>query len=147
MSDWGVQREQQNATIVATVGAADVSLTAGSDITCFTPAAALIAPFAGRWAYLVSIFAVIVMGATAPTALVAKLKTAGATVLDTLTIPAATLVASAIVPYGFTLVGTASGSLYYPSGDTPLITFNAATTAATLKAGSRAVFSFTFVGD
>jgi len=147
MSDWGVQREQQNATIVATVGAADVTLTAGSDITGFTPAAALIAPFVGRWAYLVQIFAVIVMGATAPTALVAKLKTAGAVVLDTLTIPVSTLVASAIDTYGFPLVGTASGSLYYPTGDTPIVTFNATTTAATLKAGSRAVFSFTYVGD
>ena len=147
MSNWGVQRLGQLPTIVATVGAADVTLTAGSDVTCFTPAAALIAPFAGSWAYLVWVFAVVLMGATAPIALASKLKTAGGTVLDTLTIPPATLVASAIVPYSFALVGTASGSLYFPTGDTPIVTLNATTTAATLKAGSRAVFQFTFVGD
>lgn len=147
MSIWGVQRKGQLPTIVATVAGADVTLTAGTDVTCFTPAAALIAPFAGQWAYLVQVFAVIVMGVTAPTALVAKLKTAGLTVLDTLTVPPALLVAAAIEPLGFVLVGTASGSLYFPSGDTPVITCNAATTAATLKAGSRAVFSFAFVGD
>ncbi len=147
MSIWGIQRLGQLPTIVATVAGADVTLTAGSDITGFTPAAALIAPFAGSWAYYVSVFATVVMGATAPTALVAKLKTAGATVLDTLTFSTATLVNSAIVNYAFTLVGTASGSLYFPTGDTPLITFNAGTTAATLKAGSRAVFSFVYVGD
>jgi hypothetical protein len=147
MSNWGVQRPNQNATIVATVAGADVTLTAGSDITGFTPGAALIAPFAGTWAYLVDLFAVVVMGATAPTALVIKLKTAGATVLDTVTVPPVLLANNAIEPIAPTLVGTASGTLYFPAGDTPLITFNAATTAATLKAGSRAVFSFTFVSD
>ena len=147
MSTWGVQRLGQLPVIVATVGAANVTLTAGTDVTGFTPAAALIAPFAGAWAYQVSVFAVVVNGATAPTALVAKLKTADGTVLDTLTLPVSTLVANAIDSFGFTLVGTASGSLYFPTGDTPLITLNAATTAATLKAGSRAVFSLVFIGD
>lgn len=147
MSIWGVQRLGQNATIVATVGAADVTLTAGADITGFTPAAALIAPFAGQWAYRVELFATLVLGATAPSAMVVKLKTATPTTLDTFTLPPANLVNSAILPIAVTLIGTASGSLYFPTGDTPIITFNGTGQNSTLKAGSRAVFSFIFIGD
>lgn len=144
---WGAARPLGLPTIVATVGGADVTLTAGSDITGFTPAAALIAGFYGSWAYMVWLTAVIVMGATPPTALVVKLKTAGATVLDTFTVPPALLVASAIEPIGVCLVGTSSTTLYYPTGDTPIVTLNAATTAATLKAQSRAVFAFWNTAD
>lgn len=144
---WGTQRPQGLPTIVATVGATDVTLTAGSDITGFTPAAALIAPNAGTWAYLVWVFATVVMGGTAPSALVVKLKTATPTTLDTFTVPASNLVNSAIVPLSFCLVGTGSGSLYFPTGDTPVITFNGTGQNSTLKANSRAVFSFTLVSD
>jgi hypothetical protein len=144
---WGTQRPDGLPTIVATVGAADVTLTAGTDVTGFTPAAALIAPNAGTWAYYVEIFATIVMGATAPVSLVVKLKTATPTTLDTVTVSTATLVNSAIVNYSIPLIGTASGTLYFPTGDTPVITFTCGTTAATLKAGSRAVFGFRLVSD
>lgn len=139
---WGTAKPGIVPTIVATVAGADVTLTAGSDITGFTPSSALIASFAGGWCYVVWIQATIVMGATAPTALVIKLKTATPTTLDTFTVPPANLVNSAIVPMSVCLVGTSSGTLYYPSGDTPTITFNCTTTAATLKAQSRAVFLF-----
>lgn len=144
---WGTQRPDGLPTIVATVGAADVTLTAGTDVTGFTPSAALIAPNAGAWAYDVQVFATIVMGATAPVSLVCKLKTATPTTLDTITVSTATLVNSAIVNYSFNLVGTSSSSLYFPTGDTPVITFTCGTTAATLKAGSRAVFRFRLVSD
>lgn len=144
---WGTAKPQGLPTIVATVAGADVTLTAGSDITGFTPASALIAPYPGGWAYLVWVTAVIVMGGTPPVSLVVKLKTAGATVLDTFTVPPALLVASAIEPIAVCLVGTTSSTLYYPTGDTPIITFNCGTTAATLKANSRAVFSFTAATD
>jgi hypothetical protein len=139
---WGTAKPQGVPTIVGTVAGADVTLTAGSDITGFTPAAALIAPFAGGWAYVVDMAAVIVLGASAPTALVVKLKTAGATVLDTYTVPPAQLVNSAIIVVAPTLVGTTSSTLYYPTGDTPIITFNCTTNAATLKFQSRVVFAF-----
>jgi hypothetical protein len=144
---WGTQRPQGLPTIVTTVSASDVTLTAGSDITGFTPAAALIAPAAGTWAYLVTVFATIVMGGTASATLNCKLKTATPTTLDTFTFSTSLLVNSAIITVSPTLVGTASASLYFPTGDTPVITFNAGTTACTLKAGSRAVFSFVLVSD
>jgi len=147
MSIWGVQRPGQLPTIVGTVGAADVTLTAGSDITGFTPASALVAPQYGKWAYYVDVDCTIVLGGTAPSALVIKLKTATPTTLDTYTLPPANLVNSAILALSFTLVGTGSSTLYYPTGDTPIITFNGTGQASTLKAGSRAVFSFVFVGD
>jgi hypothetical protein len=91
--------------------------------------------------------AVIVLGATAPTALVIKLKTAGATVLDTYTVPPAQLVNSAIIVVAPTLIGTTSSTLYYPTGDTPIVTFNCTTQPATLKFQSRVVFSFAPVTD
>ena len=144
---WGTQRPDGLPTIVATVGAADVTLTAGTDVTGFTPAAALIAPNAGTWCYYVEIFATVVMGATAPVSLVVKLKTATPTTLDTVTVSTATLVNSAIVNYSIPLIGTGSSSLYFPTGDTPVVTFTCGTTAATLKAGSRAVFGFRLVSD
>ena len=144
---WGCQRPQGLPTIVGTVSASDVTLTAGSDITGFTPAAALIAPASGTWAYVVQINATIVLGGTAPSAMVVKLKTATPTTLDTFTLPAANLVNSAILNIGVTLVGTGSGSLYFPTGDTPVITFNGTGQNSTLKAGSRAVFSFVLVSD
>jgi hypothetical protein len=139
---WGTAKPGTVPTIVATVAGADVTLTAGSDITGFTPAAALTGGYAGGWCYVVWVFATIVMGATAPTALVVKLKTATPTTLDTFTVPPANLVNNAIVPLSVCLIGTSSATLYYPTGDTPVITFNCTTTAATLKAQSRAVFSF-----
>ena len=147
MSIWGVQRAGQLPSIVKTVGDADVTLTAGSAVVGFTPAAPLIAPYVGSWAYFVQVFATIVLGSSASTALVVTLATATPTVLDTLTVPASNLVNSAILPLSFTLVGTASESLYYPTGDIPTINFNCTTNAATLKAHSRAVFSFVYVGD
>lgn len=139
---WGTAKPQGLPIIIGTVAGADVTLTAGSDITGFTPAAALIAPYEGGWAYNVDLAALIVLGATAPVSLVVKLKTAGATVLDTYTVPPAQLVANGIIVVAPTLIGTTSSTLYWPTGDTPVITFNCGTTAATLKFQSRAVFAF-----
>jgi len=144
---WGTQRPQGLPTIVGCVGGADVTLTAGSDVAGFTAAAALPAPNAGAWAYVVWIQATIVMGATAPVSLLVKLKTATPTTLDTFTVPASNLVNNAIVPLSVMLVGTTSSTLYYPTGDTPSVTFTCGTTAATLKNNSRAVFWFTLVSD
>jgi hypothetical protein len=139
---WGTAKPSGLPTIVATVAGADVTLTAGSDITGFTPAAALVAAYSGGWAYMVWLHATIVMGATASASLVIKLKTATPTTLDTFTLPPANLVNNAIIPVSVCLVGTTSSTLYFPTGDTPLITLTAGTTASTLKAGSRAVFAF-----
>jgi len=147
MSIWGVQRLGQLPTIVVTVSNADVTLTSSTAVTGFTPSAPLIAPFAGSWAYVVDVFATIVMGATAPSAMVVTLATGTPTTLDTFTVPAANLVNSAIVPLSFRMVGTASETLYFPTGDTPTINFNGTGQATTLKKYSRAVFSFVFVGD
>lgn len=138
---WGTAKPQGLPTIVVTVGAADVTCTAGSDITGFTPSSALVAPYAGGWAYMVWVTATVVMGATASASLVVKLKTATPTTLDTFTIAPANLVNNAILPLSFCLVGTTSSTLYFPTGDTPLVTFTAGTTACTLKATSRAVFA------
>lgn len=147
MSIWGVQRPGGIPTIVTTVGNADVTLTAGSDITGFTPAAPLIAPQYGSWFYVVTVMCTIVMGSSAAVSLVAKLKTATPTTLDTITLPPANLVNNAILAVTFEFVGTKSSTLYYPTGDTPLVTFACGTNNATLKAGSRAIFGFGFGGD
>jgi len=144
---WGTAKPSGLPTIVVTVGAADVTLTAGSDITGFTPSAALIAPYAGGWAYEVQLYCVIVLGATAPSALVVKLKTATPTTLDTFTVPPALLTNNGIIVVAPTLIGTTSSSLYFPTGDTPIITFNGTGQNSTLKAQSRAVFSFVAATD
>jgi hypothetical protein len=144
---WGTAKPNPLPTIVATVAGADVTLTAGSDITGFTPSSALISSYAGGWAYLVWVFATIVMGATAPSAMVIKLKTATPTTLDTFTVPPSNLVNNAIVPISVCLVGTTSSTLYYPSGDTPIITFNGTGQNSTLKFQSRAVFAFWETSD
>jgi hypothetical protein len=146
MSIWGVARPGQLPTIVGTVGAADVTLTSSTAVTGFTPAAALIAPFQGGWAYYVNVFATIVLGGTAPSALVVTLNSGVPGVLDTLTVPPVNLVNSAILALAFTLVGPADSALYWPTGDTPTIKFNGTGQASTLKAGSRAVFGFVSVG-
>jgi hypothetical protein len=44
-------------------------VTAGSDITVFTPSAALIAAYAGGWAYMVWVYATTVLGSSASTRL------------------------------------------------------------------------------
>jgi hypothetical protein len=144
---WGIARPFAIPTIVVTVGAADVTLTAGSDITGFTPSAALAGGFTSSWAYVVWVHATIVLGGTAPSALVVKLKNAVPTTLDTFTVPPANLVNSAILPLSFMLVGTSSATLYNGTGDTPIITFNGTGQASTLKAQSRAVFAFWNTGD
>lgn len=144
---WGTSRPDGLPTIVATVGAADVTLTSSTAVAGFTPAAALIAPAAGTWCYVVEVNATIVLGATAPSAMTIILQTGTPTTLDTFTLPAANLVNSAILNLGFTLVGTGSASLYFPTGDTPSITFNGTGQASTLKAHSRAVFSFRLIAD
>src|ERR1700687_3377649 len=125
---WGTRKPGTRPTIVATVAGADVTLTAGSDITGFTPASPLTGAYAGGWCYAVWGFASIVMGGPAPVALVLKLKTATPTTLDTFTLPPANLVNNAIVPVSVCLVGTSSTMLYYPTGETPAITFNFTTT-------------------
>jgi hypothetical protein len=139
---WGTAKPSGLPTIVNTVAGADVTLTAASDITGFTPSSALIGPYPGGWAYEVQLYCIIVCGATAPSAMVVKLKTAGATVLDTFTVPPALLVNNAIIVVAPTLIGTTSSTLYYPTGDTPIVTFNGTAQNSTLKAQSRAVFSF-----
>src|SRR5258708_34421932 len=139
---WGTANPNPLPAIVATGAGADVTLPAGSDITGFTPTSALMASYQGGWAYMVWVFATIVMGATAPSAMVIKLKTATPATLDTFTVPPANLVNNAIVPLSVCLVGTTSGSLYFPTGDTPIVTFNGTGQNSTLKFQSRAVFSF-----
>lgn len=139
---WGTAKPQGLPTIVKTVSDADVTVTAGSDITVFTPSSALVAAYQGGWAYMVWVYATTVMGASAATALVVKLKTATPATLDTWTVPPANLVNNAIVPLAINLVGTTSSTLYFPTGDTPLVTFNATTNNVTVKAGSRAIFAF-----
>jgi hypothetical protein len=144
---WGIARPFAIPVIVATVAGADVTLTAGSDITGFTPSAAIAGGFTSQWAYVVWVHATIVLGGTAPSALVVKLKNAVPTTLDTFTVPPANLVNSAILPLSFMLVGTSSATLYNGTGDTPIITFNGTGQNSTLKAQSRAVFAFWNTGD
>jgi len=140
-SIWGVQRPGQLPLIVGPVGATTVTIGA-TDTTCFTPASAIIAPFRGSWSYTVNVSGVVTEGAATGTTLVWKLKNAAGTTLDTYTTEPTYLVNTGILYVAFTLVSTASATLYWPSGDTPIITAVSATHNATLSAYARAVFQW-----
>ena len=143
-SIWGVQRPGQLPLIVGPVGATTVTI-ASTDTACFTPASAIIAPFRGSWAYMVQVSCVVTEGAATGTTLVFKLKNGAGTTLDTYTVEPTILANSAVLSLSFTLVSTASATLYWPTGDTPSVTGVSATHNATLSADARAVFSWVAV--
>ena len=127
------------AAAFATVGGADVTLTAGTETTIATTGA-LVAAYPGNYYPLIFCTLAILLGATASTALVIAFKLGSGADVDTYTVPPALLVANATILIGVTLVGVNSAINWIGAGSTINVTGNATTTAATAKnVGSRIV--------
>lgn len=83
----------------------------------------------------------ILMGATAPSALVISYATTSGTAIASFTVAPALLVNAATVQFPFFFVGPLSSTLYTGVGKDPLIQVNGTGQASTLKAvGSQALF-------
>ena len=146
MSNVGVLNPGFLPTVVGPVGSTTVTI-AATDTACFTPGAALIAPYNGLWALVVDVAGVVTEPAATGTTLIFKLKTAAGVTLDTYTVEPTYLVNSGILYVAFRLVSPASASLYWPAGNIASVTGVSATHNATLSADARAVYSFAYVGD
>jgi hypothetical protein len=83
----------------------------------------------------------ILMGATAPSALVISYATTAGTAISSFTVAPALLVNAATVQFPFFLIGPLSSTLYTGAGKDPLIQVNPTGQNCTLKAvGSQALF-------
>lgn len=118
---------------------ADVTLTAGSEITIFTTGA-ISASGPGDFYPMIWAAVAILFGATAPTGLQFAFKLGSGSDVDIFAVAAASMVANATTYYGFPLIGANSGTAWIGAGQTINITATAFTTAATFKfSGSRAI--------
>ena len=143
MSIWGVDQSLSGPQ-VATAGS-DVSCPAGTETNVIS--ASVPVGFGGFNAVLFAdVACVIVLGATAPTALVVAMRLGAGADVDTYTISPAALVANAILQLSPALVANLSRSSAGGNG-TWNITVNATGQAVTFKANGRALFSFGLGGD
>jgi hypothetical protein len=121
------------------VGAADVTLTAGSEVT-FIAAAGVAALNQGDYYPVIWGMVSLVFGVAAPTALVLAFKIGSGSDVDTITVEPGLLVNSTEICIPFMFVGIVSASVWLGSGATVNITGKATTNAATAKAaGTRAI--------
>ena len=130
-----------NFTPTVAIPSADVTLTAGSEVTCITSGA--IAGY-GPGAYTPVIYALltVLMGATAPTALQFAFKIAAGTDVDTYVVEPGLLVALAEIAILVPLLGVSDPAAWIGVGSTLNVTGKATTTACTVKkVGSRALFT------
>jgi len=136
---YGVANPLALPAVYNSVGGADVTLTAGSEVTIITTGAiAGLGP--GDYYPFIWLLAAVLMGGTAPTALQFAFKLGAGSDVDTFVVAPATLIASATVLYAIPLVGVNSSTNWIGAGSTINITAKASTTAATLKnVGSRAI--------
>ena len=127
------------ATPAVYIAAADVTLTAGTEVTCITTGA-LTAYSPGTWYPLIFLTYDIIFGGTASTALQFAFKLGSGSDVDTFVVEPGLLVNSAEITSGVCLVGTPSNTSWSGAGSTINITGKATTTACTFKkVGSRAV--------
>jgi len=139
MSIWGVQREDLAATVYGTVSGNDVSCTSSTKTTIVT-SGALAAISAGPYYPLIFLSVGIVLGATAPSALVLGFQIGSGSSVDTFALPVGILANSAVLSVAVTLVGVNSATAWQGSGSTINITANATGEAITVKnVGTRAV--------
>jgi len=125
--------------IYTTVAGADVTLTAGSEITVITTGA-LVANNPGDYYPMIWLWLTIVLGAAAPSALQLAFKLGSGSDVDTFVIEPGLLVNLAELTIGVTLIGANSATAWQGSGSTINITGKATTQAATAKfVGSRAI--------
>lgn len=138
-TSWGTSIPSPTALVYGTASSADVTLTAGSEITCITTGA-LTAPSNGPWYPIIIATFAVVMGGTASTALVFAFKLGSGADVDTYTVEPGMLVNSAEFTIAIPLVGVVSTTAWVDSGSTINITGKATTTACTVKGvGTRAL--------
>ena len=128
-------------TPTVAIPSADVTLTAGSEITCITSGA--IAAY-GPGAYVPVIYAClcVVCGATAPTALQFAFKIGAGSDVDTYVVEPGELVNLAEFTITIPLLGVSDAAAWIGAGSTINVTGKATTTACTVKkVGSRALFT------
>ncbi|SRR5579884_1068332 len=136
---YGVANPQPIAAAYGTASSADVTLTAGSEITVITTGA-IVAPSPGFWYPMIWLSWTVVLGATASTALVFAFKLGSGADVDTFTIEPGLLQNNAELQSCVVLVGVASATAWVGSGSTINITGKATAQNATFKGvGSRAV--------
>lgn len=114
------------------VSGADVTLTAGTEVTFITSGV-----LKTNWAIdaypLITGVLAVAFGGSAPTALVLAFKLGSGSDVVTYTVAPALLANSATIAIPFMFVGANSASAWFPTGSTINITANAATNAATAK--------------
>jgi hypothetical protein len=136
---YGVANPVLNASIGATVGGADVTLTAGSETTIFT-FSNISSPTPGNYYPLLHCMPTALFGSSAPTALVFAFKIGNGSDVDTFTIEPGLLNNSGEHLFTFLLRGQNSGTSWIGAGSTINITGLATTNNATIKnVGSRAI--------
>jgi hypothetical protein len=140
---WGTNLMIPNPSLL--VAASDVPVPSGAKTTVLDSGASpLIAAGAGGGFFLLAHLTLeILLGATAPTAMVVTLdlNTAGAN-QDSYTVAPGILVNSATILVACTLYVPTSGTVWFPTGDRVLITVNPTAQAVTAKAsGSRCVLA------
>lgn len=130
------------ATPAVYIASADVTLTAGSEVTVITTGAITANPAGtpGTFYPLIFLTWTLVMGGTASAAVQFAFKLGSGSDVDTFVVEPGLLVNSAEIENEVTLVGAASNSAWIGAGSTINITGKATTTACTFKkVGSRAV--------
>lgn len=143
MSIWGVDQSVGNPQIA----------TAGSDVACSagveTNVLSITLPAASpglNLAILVDTMLSVLLGATAPSAMVVAMRVGAGADVDTYTFPPGGLVNSALLQLSPTLTAVfARGS--YASGSTLNVTVNPTGQAVTVKAQSRAVLAVNLSAD
>jgi len=117
--------------------AADVTLTAGSEVLGITTTTAFAALSPGSYYPILRGSLSFLMGATASAALVIAWRFNGGADIGTYTVNTGLLVNNATIQVPFEFLGADSGSIWYPTGKIIEITGKATTTACTLnKVGS-----------
>jgi hypothetical protein len=136
---YGIAAPATLPAIYGAVGAADVTLTAGAEVTAITTGA-ITAANPGDYYPLIWLWLTILFGATAPTALQFAFKLGAGSDVDTFVIEPGLLTNLGEIQVGVPLIGANSATAWQGSGSTINITGKATTTACTVKAvGSRAI--------
>lgn len=143
MSIWGVNQSLPNPSIAT--AASDVSCPSATETTVITVAGSGATPGLNVIAEI-SVSCVIVIGATAPSAMVIAAKVAGGSDFDTWTVPPALLTANAVLALGVVLEGIQSRSTP-GSGGAFNVTVNPTGQTVTFKAQSRAVLTYSIGAD
>jgi hypothetical protein len=127
-------------TPVSAIPSADVTLTAGSEVTVITSGA--LAAFApGEYCPVIHVVLAVLLGATAPTALQFAFKIGSGSDVDTYVVEPGLLVALAEFTLTIFLLGVPDPAAWIGAGSTINVTDKATTTACTVKkVGSRALF-------